>query len=87
MPETIPTRDDFVRDPDPAPTPTFDTALEHAREGSFYHDYDRAGLLVAALQRAHDAMQRFCDRVEAGEVRSRRTYAEFCGILGREPKQ
>jgi hypothetical protein len=64
----------------------FDEALHHAREGTFYEDYDRAGLRVNCLQRAHDAMQRFCDRVEAGEVRSRRTYAEFCDLLGRAPK-
>lgn len=38
-------------------------------------------------QRMATAMNRFCDRVEAGEVRSRRTYAEFCEILGRAPRQ
>ncbi len=43
--------------------------------------------LAAAAPRMAEAMDRFCDRVEAGEVRSRRTYAEFCGILGREPKK
>jgi hypothetical protein len=31
---------------------------------------------------AFAAMQKFCDRVDAGEVRSTRTYAEFKAILG-----
>lgn len=61
-------------------------ALERARDGKFYEDYDRAGSFVGIMQTAHDAMQRFCDRVEAGEVRSQRTYAEFCEILGRPNK-
>ena len=42
--------------------------------------------LAAAAPKMAEAMARFCDRVEAGEVRSRRTYAEFCEILCREPK-
>lgn len=32
------------------------------------------------------AMGEFCDRVERGEVRSRRTYARYCDLLGRKPK-
>jgi len=28
----------------------------------------------------------FCDRVEIGEIRSTRSYREFCLALGREPK-
>lgn len=43
-------------------------------------NFDRA-------ERGLAAMHRFCDRVEAGEVRSKRTYAEFCEILGREPRK
>lgn len=43
--------------------------------------------VIDDVTRQRDAMNRFCDRVEAGEVRSRRTYAEFCTILGRSPKQ
>lgn len=33
------------------------------------------------------AMHTFCERVEAGEIRSRKTYADFCIILGRQPKR
>jgi len=33
------------------------------------------------LQIAHAAMKEFCDRVERGEVRSKRTYAAFKEIL------
>ncbi len=32
----------------------------------------------------HAAMNEFCDRVEKGEVHSRKTYAKFCKILGRK---
>lgn len=58
--------------------------------------YDEQGLMPSAIDAAElalregpgaVAMNRFCDRVERGEVRSRRTYAEFCEILGREPRQ
>lgn len=42
--------------------------------------------LAAQAPAMADAMNRFCDRVEKGEVRSKRTYAEFCEILDREPK-
>lgn len=65
---------------------SFTDVRDIASSGQFYEDYDRATALVGAIGRAHDAMTRFCDRVEAGEVRSRRTYAEFCEILGRVAK-
>ncbi len=42
--------------------------------------------LAARAPAMAEAMSEFCDRVEAGEVRSRRTYAKFCEILGREPR-
>lgn len=83
MPDT-PTAPPLRPDPERARYPE---ALERARDGKFYEDYDRACSFLGVMQTAHDAMQRFCDRVEAGEVRSRRTYAEFCDILGREPRQ
>lgn len=31
-------------------------------------------------------MNNFCDRVERGEARSRKTYLAFCEALGRENK-
>jgi len=39
--------------------------------------------LKAEMRPYKDAMNEFCDRVEAGEIRSRHTYAKFKGILGR----
>lgn len=33
-----------------------------------------------------EAISEFCDRVEAGEIRSRRTYAKFCWLLERKPR-
>ncbi len=30
-----------------------------------------------------NAMNEFCDRVENGEIRSKKTYATFCKLLGR----
>lgn len=44
---------------------------------------------TAAMTRLREllaTMHNFCDRVEAGEVRSRRTYSKFCQLLGREVK-
>lgn len=38
------------------------------------------------LDQLRDAAGTFCDRVERGEVRSKRTYAQFCKILGRTPR-
>lgn len=35
------------------------------------------------FEEMHDAMNEFCDRVEVGEVRSRKTYAKFKAILER----
>lgn len=71
--------------PDADPV-TFVEAVDRLRDGTFYEDCDLACARIAVAQRVHDALQRFCDRVEAGEVRSRRTYAKFCGLLGREVK-
>lgn len=64
--------------------PFRDGLLGTARLGSFA--YQPHARLAAAAPRMAEAMDRFCDRVEAGEIRSKRTYAEFCEILGREPK-
>jgi hypothetical protein len=49
------------------------------------HPNNVARLCNKALD-AVAAMDEFCDRVEAGEVRSSRTYLKFCEILGREPR-
>lgn len=65
---------------------TLTEAYKRLLDGTFYHDYDRAGLRLGAVGASLAAMNRFCDRVEAGEVRSRRTYAEFCALIGRAPK-
>lgn len=37
--------------------------------------------LFAQAPAMHAAMQEFCDRVERGEVRSRKTYEQFKSIL------
>ncbi len=37
----------------------------------------------AKIREMSAAMNEFCDRVEAGEIRSRRTYGKFKEILGR----
>lgn len=37
--------------------------------------------LILAAPAMYGAMQEFCDRVEGGEVRSRKTYAKFKSIL------
>lgn len=42
--------------------------------------------MIEKLRHMDKAMNKFCDRVEAGEVKSVKTYAEFCEILGRENK-
>lgn len=36
---------------------------------------------MTLLEEALDAMQEFCNRVEAGQVHSRYTYAKFKAIL------
>jgi hypothetical protein len=48
----------------------------------------RAGCGKAQAERAELARlaMTFCDRVEAGEVKSTKTYGAFCRALGREPK-
>lgn len=43
--------------------------------------------LAARAPAMAQAMNEFCDRVERGEVRSKRTYATFCEILERKPRQ
>jgi hypothetical protein len=43
---------------------------------------ERAAIRREALaEELRGAVQRFCDRVDAGEIRSKRTYAEFKAIL------
>lgn len=67
---------------------TLTEAIHFISEGTFYSDHDyAAGPGLRVLRAAHTAMSTFCDRVEKGEVRSKRTYAEFCTILGRIPRQ
>ena len=47
-------------------------------------DYDEAcvnAALIAQAPAMYAAMQEFCDRVDRGEVRSRRTYEQFKSIL------
>lgn len=39
--------------------------------------------LTARTKELEGAMHRFCDRVEAGEIKSKATYAEFCVMLSR----
>lgn len=66
---------------------TLPEAIHAIAEGTFYEDHDwAAGPGLRALRRAEEGMSTFCDRVERGEVRSKRTYAQFCAILGRTPK-
>lgn len=38
---------------------------------------------AAMIRVMRSAMDEFCDRVERGEIRSKRTYQKFCTILGR----
>lgn len=38
---------------------------------------------AASVGAMRDAMTNFCERVEAGEVRSVKTYRQFCQLLGR----
>lgn len=40
--------------------------------------------IMVDLKVMNAAMSEFCDRVEAGEVHSRRTYTKFKEILGRD---
>lgn len=44
-------------------------------------DQTRTQLPIELLAEALDAMQDFCDKVDRGEARSRRTYARFKDIL------
>lgn len=37
--------------------------------------------IASKLRAMRDAMQEFCDRVDKGEVRSKRTYAKFKELL------
>jgi hypothetical protein len=43
--------------------------------------------MACEIEALRKATGEFCDRVEAGEIRSRRTYAKFCELLGREPRR
>lgn len=56
--------------------------------GEFIADVPReiGNMLLNQVREMRDVMGEFCDRVEKGEVRSKRTYAKFCAILKREPK-
>jgi hypothetical protein len=56
-------------------------------EGVFYEDYDYAsGPGLRILRDTQTAITEFCERVERGEIRSKRTYAKFCELLGRAPR-
>jgi len=41
---------------------------------------------IDSIQPYINAMNEFCDRVDCGEVRSKKTYLKFCKLLEREPK-
>lgn len=67
---------------------TLPEAVRRIREGTFYNDHDyAAGPGLRALSTAVELMTEFCDRVEQGSIRSKRTYAKFCALLGRTPKR
>ena len=71
----------------PAHGTTLGEAIKRIENGTFYEGAYSTGPGISVLRAAHDRMQHFCDRVEAGTLRSKRTYAEFCAILGRVPRQ
>lgn len=51
---------------------------------AFGNNYDEAmanAKIISQAKNAVAAMQKFCARVEAGEVRSKKTYAEFKQII------
>jgi hypothetical protein len=74
---------------------TFETAEERDREQTTLRHQNLPFSMVAfdfrdprepevsagRTHRAFEAMQEFCDRVDRGEVRSKRTYAKFKAIL------
>lgn len=71
--------------------PTVDQMIRHleaARANGNPNDYihtqsvAQAHAIAAKMRVMRDAMQEFVDRVDKGEVHSKRTYAKFKEILG-----
>jgi hypothetical protein len=48
---------------------------------NYFENKDANAALIAAAPAMYGALQKFCDRVDAGQIRSVTTYAEFQAIL------
>ncbi len=62
------------------------TMIAIAAAMSLGHERSGAKELLEAAQRMAAAMQHFVDRVDRGEIRSRKTYAAFKNILAANPE-